>query len=71
MSANVGTVDRALRLAAGVALIALALFGGAGPFGAAAWQYGAVAVGLVLIATAVLRLCPLYTLLGIRTCRTR
>ena len=30
MIANVGTVDRALRLAVGAALIALALFSGAG-----------------------------------------
>jgi hypothetical protein len=70
MNANMGTVDRALRLAVGVALIAVALFSGAGLFGAVALQYGAVAVGLVMIGTAALRFCPLYTLFGIRTCRT-
>ena len=70
MIANVGTMDRALRLAVGAALIALALFSGAGLFDAVAWKYGAVAIGVVMIATAALRFCPLYSLLGIRTCRT-
>jgi len=70
MIANMGTVDRALRLAVGLALIAVALFSGAELFGAVAWQYGAVAVGLVMIGTAGLRFCPLYKLLGIRTCGT-
>jgi len=70
MIANMGTLDRALRLAVGAALIALALFSGAGLFSAVAWKYGTVAVGAVMIATGALRFCPLYTLLGIRTCRT-
>jgi len=65
-----GTADRALRLAAGVALIVLALFSGAGLFDAVIWKYGIVAVGLVLIGTAALRFCPLYRVLGIRTRRT-
>ena len=70
MIANVGSVDRALRLAAGVVLIAVALFSGAGIFDAAVWKYGAVVVGTVMIATAALRFCPLYGLLGLRTCST-
>ena len=70
MIVNVGTLDRALRLAVGVALVAVALFSGAGLFDAVAWKYGAVAIGVVMIATAALRFCPIYSLLGIRTCRT-
>jgi len=70
MIANMGSLDRVLRLAVGAALILLALFSGAGLFSAVAWKYGAVAVGAVMIATGALRFCPLYTLLGIRTCRT-
>ncbi len=70
MIANMGTVDRALRLAVGVALIAVALFSGAALFDAGLWKYGAVVVGVVMIGTSALRFCPLYTLLGIRTCRT-
>ncbi|NJM84232.1 MAG: DUF2892 domain-containing protein [Tabrizicola sp.] len=70
MMVNVGTPDRALRLAAGAVLILTALFSGATLFDAALWKYGTIAVGLVMIATGALRFCPLYALLGIRTCRT-
>ncbi len=68
MIANMGTLDRVLRLAVGVVLIALALFSGAALFDAVLWKYGAVAVGIVMIGTAAMRFCPLYSLLGIRTC---
>jgi hypothetical protein len=69
MKANVGSIDRAIRVALGVVLIAVALFSGLGLFDAVVWKYGAVAVGVVLIATAAIRFCALYTLLGIRTCQ--
>lgn len=59
MKANVGGIDRILRLAAGAILIALALLGVIGP-----WGY----IGILLVATALLRFCPLYPLLGITTC---
>jgi hypothetical protein len=68
MIANVGKLDRALRLVVGVTLMGLGfgffkfieLVGG--------WAWGAAIVGLVLTATAVLSFCPAYGLLGIRTC---
>lgn len=59
MKANVGTIDRLLRIVVGVALIALAATGTVG-----AWGY----IGLVPLATGLFRFCPAYTLLGIRTC---
>lgn len=59
MKANVGTIDRVLRILAGVVLIALTLTGTIGLWG---W------IGLVPLATGVLRFCPLYPLLGINTC---
>jgi hypothetical protein len=55
---NVGNVDRALRVLLGLVLIALAINGTIGP-----WGY----VGIVLLLTGVVALCPLYKLLGIRT----
>ena len=70
MIANVGTMDRAFRLVLGVALIAAALLSGWAIFDSVALKYGAVVVGVVLLATATLRCCPLYTLLGAKTCRT-
>jgi hypothetical protein len=70
MSVNIGALDRALRAVLGAALIVLA-FGNFLPVlsvGAAKWIVAAA--GVILLATAALRLCPLYALFGIRTCRT-
>ena len=69
MIANVGTTDRAFRLVLGVALIAAALLSGGGAFDGAALKYGAVVVGIVMLATSTFRFCPLYTVLGVKTCR--
>ena len=65
MRPNIGTTDRALRLALGAILIALALL--AGLEGAA--RIAALIAGGVMIVTAAIRFCPLYTLFGLRTCR--
>ena len=58
MSANIGTVDRVLRVIVGLALIALAL---SDP--AYIWGY----IGFVPLVTAFIRFCPLYRLFGICT----
>lgn len=58
MKTNVGSVDRLIRIVAGLALL------GAGLVLKSWWG----AVGLVPLATAALRFCPLYPLLGISTC---
>ena len=60
MTHNVGTIDRILRAGLGVLLIALVFLGPQTPWG---W------IGVIPLATAGLRFCPLYRLLGIRTCR--
>ncbi len=59
MNKNVGTIDRVLRITAGVVLIALAALGKVGW-----WGY----FGIVPLATGLFRFCPAYTLLGMRTC---
>ena len=69
MIANVGNLDRAIRLVLGVALIAAALLSDWAVFDAVALKYGAVVVGVVMLATATFRFCPLYTVLGVKTCR--
>ncbi len=69
MIANVGTIDRAFRVFLGAALIAAALLSGWAFFDSVVLKYGAVVVGIVMLATATLRCCPLYTLLGAKTCR--
>jgi hypothetical protein len=60
MKKNVGTIDRAVRIVAGLALIALAATGTVG-----VWGY----IGVVPLATALIGWCPAYTLFGIKTCK--
>jgi hypothetical protein len=69
MTTNIGTIDRAARALLGLALLVVALGGLAPVFEAGAVKWIAVAAGAVLLATAGMRICPLYTLLGIRTCK--
>ncbi|XZG69841.1 YgaP family membrane protein [Chitinibacteraceae bacterium HSL-7] len=59
MKTNVGGVDRLVRVVLGALLLVLA---GSGVIGAWGW------IGVVPLATGVFRFCPLYTVLGIRTC---
>jgi membrane-associated HD superfamily phosphohydrolase len=60
MNKNVGGIDRLSRYAIGVTLIAMTLTGFIGVWG---W------VGLVPLFTALFGTCPLYSLLGVRTCK--
>lgn len=62
VSANLGTPDRIIRLIVGV--MALGLYGAL----PSPWRYLTL-LGLVLIATSLSKICPLYRLLGISTCR--
>ncbi|RLA33362.1 MAG: DUF2892 domain-containing protein [Gammaproteobacteria bacterium] len=56
---NVGGIDRALRIIAGLALIALTVMNVI-----PVWGY----IGVIPLFTGLLRWCPAYTLFGIRTC---
>jgi hypothetical protein len=69
MMRNVGTVDRLLRAALGLVLLWLALFSGI-PAVSAGWvQVLLSVVGAVMLVVAAVRICPVYTIFGIRTCR--
>jgi len=61
MAANVGGIDRVLRIVVGIALLSLffILDGNARYWGL---------VGLVPLFTGLFRFCPAYTLLGLNTC---
>ncbi len=63
MNRNAGGLDRAIRFVVGVGLLGL--------YGAldSPWKYFSL-LGLVLVGTALTGICPLYSLLGINTCRT-
>lgn len=60
MTSNVGGIDRVLRIAVGLGLIAATLAGAIGPWG---W------IGVVPLATGVFRFCPAYLPFGASTCR--
>jgi hypothetical protein len=62
MKTNEGSVDRALRIVAGLALIGLAATGTVGP-----WGY----IGVVPLLTGAIGWCPVYTVLGINSCPAR
>lgn len=59
MIRNVGTIDRMLRLGAGMALIGLSIMGVIGP-----WGY----FGFVPLLTGLVGNCPIYTVFGFGTC---
>jgi hypothetical protein len=62
MSVNVGPIDRVLRIAAGALLIGATLGGLIGPWG---W------LGVVPLATGLLKRCPAYSLIGVNTSAKR
>ncbi len=68
MTKNMGTADRAIRLAVAGILLFLA-FGSGGAFASGALFWLALVVSLVFIFTAIVGNCPLYSIFGIRTCR--
>lgn len=59
---NEGTIDRVLRVIVGLALIATVFVGPKTPFG---W------IGLVPLLTGLAGTCPVYSLLGINTCKLK
>jgi len=58
MKANVGGIDKILRIVLGLALVAWAALGGP------VWAW----IGIVPLGTGLVGFCPLYPLLGINTC---
>ena len=62
MKANVGGIDRVLRIVVGLTLIAMAITGAVGAWG---W------IGVVPLATGVIGWCPAYLLFGLSSCRVR
>ena len=62
MQRNIGNIERAIRVLAGVILVGLAATGNLGLW---AW------LGLVPLATGLIGWCPPYAILGISTCKTR
>lgn len=68
MAKNMGGVDRLIRVAAGVGLMAYAM---SNLPGAEDWMVPAGIVGLVLLLTGIIGWCPAYLPFGIKTCKTK
>lgn len=67
MARNMGTLDRGLRIVAALVLL-WAAFGTA--FAAAGiLHWVLIAIAAVFILTALIGNCPLYSIVGIKTCR--
>ncbi len=63
LKTNVGGIDRALRIALGVALLVWFFLDQGQGF----WHWAKL-IGIVPILTATLSTCPLYSVLGLSTC---
>ncbi len=59
LAKNVGTLDRIVRIVAGVGLLAIAFTGPKSPWGF---------LGFIPLLTAFMGSCPLYSVLGISSC---
>ncbi|MCP5277560.1 MAG: DUF2892 domain-containing protein [Thiobacillus sp.] len=62
MKANVGGIDRVLRILVGAALILWAAL-----LGGPVWAW----IGVVPLATGLVKFCPVYPILGMNTCGTK
>jgi len=62
MTRNEGTLDRAVRVLGGLAILSLAFIGPK-----TAWAY----LGIIPVITGSLGYCPAYALFGINTCGLR
>ncbi len=61
MTKNMSGLDRIVRIALGVLLIISAMVGALGP-----WAY----VGVLAIIVGLVGNCPMYSLFGVKTCKT-
>ncbi len=61
MAENLGTIERIIRIIAGIGIVILAFVA---PNIAWTWAY----LGIVPIATGIVGCCPIYALFGISTC---
>jgi hypothetical protein len=65
MKTNVGGIDRGLRVIIGIGLLWLALFAAPNGYNWIGW------IGIIPLATALVGICPLYSILGVNTCPAR
>ncbi|SET01731.1 MULTISPECIES: DUF2892 domain-containing protein [Marinobacter] len=62
MTKNMGSADRVIRVIIGLVLLSLVFVGPQTPWG---W------IGIIPLVTAAIGVCPLYSIIGIKTCPTK
>lgn len=62
MTKNMGSVDRVARIVIGLALMWFALFAAPTGYNWIGW------IGVIPLITALVGMCPLYSILGLSTC---
>ena len=67
MTTNMGKLDRGARVAVALLLLFLALVSGA--LGSGVLFYFGIGVAAVFTLTALVGNCPLYSIIGLKTCR--
>lgn len=69
MKQNVGKFDRVFRLVLGVILIAAPLLSGFALFNSATATVISLVAGAIMLVTAMMSSCPIYSIFGIKTCK--
>ncbi|TNJ45133.1 DUF2892 domain-containing protein [Phaeobacter sp. B1627] len=69
MIRNMGPLDRLARTVLGLILLAAPYLSGLAPLESRIATIFLVAAGLVMLLTAALGSCPLYRILGLKTCK--
>jgi len=64
MKMNIGSMDKTIRILAGIFLVSMFFWVDSG------LKYVSL-IGLVLLVTSFVGFCPLYSFLGINTCKTK
>jgi len=64
MKMNIGSIDKIIRILVGIFLVSMFFWVDSG------LKYVGV-MGLVLLVTSFIGFCPLYSFLGINTCKTK
>jgi hypothetical protein len=67
MKPNVGGLDRALRIIAGLALIVLGIF----VIKSSGWMITSIIIGGVLFLTGLFRFCAMYLICGRNSCSVK
>ncbi len=69
MTKNLGSVDRIFRTILGIVLLGAPFISGLAMFSSNTLTTISVIAGIIMLATASIRFCPLYRIFGLRTCK--